>query len=616
MRYGVTPAQLGNPAWLAADDDKDGLSNGSELVAGTNPFTAGSTILISSATKNGANIDLRFPTVPGKQYVAQASPNLTSPTWAALGTPLTGDGTTRTIPVPKFANDSYFYRVQVLDIDTDNDQVSDWAERVAGNDPTTANTAGSTTDDHTSLVAGVAGSNVVTVVATEVTATQPPDAATPPVDTGRIVVRRSGPLLFNSITVPLQKAGTATEGTDYLALPASVTFPVDAAEVFLDVNPKANLARRTNVTALVKALAGLGYTLGGTTSGSVVIFPAGRTNGTGLTARYHNSSAADYTAQTAIFNGAAELSRTDTTINFSSGANGWGAVAGPTGMSPASTNRAFSVRWTGQILPEYSETYTIDFRSDDSAKVWVNGRLLIDRWTTQAATDYLNTIDLEAGVLYDIQIDYWNAAASTTAEAKLYWWSASQVKEIIPRSRLFPAPAQANKFTAITSAIDVIGYAGTPLTYSLTSPDIGGTVTYALDANSAALPPGLSLNGATGVISGAPTLAGSYNCAINATNTAAGGSGAARSCSSPSIRWVVSLAKCSRPRAAASPASCCRMATPATPPSRPRMTIATIPITPASGCADTLSRPRRATTTSGSPRTTRPSCISPTTPRR
>ena len=89
-----------------------------------------------------------------------------------------------------------------------------------------------------------------------------------------------------------------------------------AAEVFLDVSPKANLARKTNVTAIVKALAGLGYTLGGTTSGSVVIFPAGRTNGTGLTARYHHDSDADYTAQTAIFAGAAELSRTDGTINW------------------------------------------------------------------------------------------------------------------------------------------------------------------------------------------------------------------------------------------------------------------------------------------------------------
>ena len=522
MVYGVTAGQVGNPAWLAADDDMDGQSNGSEMAAGTNPFKAGSTISVTGLVPNGAsNMDVSFDTMKGKQYVAQSSPSLTPPVWGNVGAPVIGTGVSMTVTVPKAPNP--FYRVLVQDVDTDGDQVSDWAERVAGFDPNTANTNGSPTNDHAALVNGVANSNVVTVVATETTATQSSSASIPPVDTGRVSVRRSGPLNFNPITVPLQKAGSASEGTDYDALPASVTFAADASEVVLVVNPKANASRKTNVTAIVKALAGLGYSLGGNTSGSVVIFPAGTTNGTGLTGEYHNSSNSSYSSQQTIFTGAAENTRTDATVDFSSGVNGWGSLTGPTNISGSpSTNNAFSVRWKGQILPQYSETYTIDFRSDDSAKVWVNGQLLIDRWTTQTATDYLNTIDLQAGVLYDIQIDYWNNALSTTAEAKLYWYSASQVRQIIPQNRLFPAPALASKVTAVTSNLEATGFVGTPFTFSLSSPDIGGAVTYSLDANSGALPPGLTLNGSTGVIAGTPTVAGSYNVAVNARNTAAG----------------------------------------------------------------------------------------------
>lgn len=201
------------------------------------------------------------------------------------------------------------------------------------------------------------------------------------------------------------------------------------------------------------------------------------------------------------------------------GTNGWDLTTGPVGMSTAATGGLWSARWTGQILPQYSETYTIDFRSDDSAKVWVNGVLLIDRWASQGATDYLNTINLQAGTLYDIQIEYFNNGGNS--EARLYWWSPSQVKQIIPQGRLFPAPALASKFTAITSSSTAVGYVSVPFSFALTSPNIGGATTYALAPTSAALPPGLTLNSSTGLISGTPTTPGFYNVAVNATNSAA-----------------------------------------------------------------------------------------------
>ncbi len=600
LKYGVTDAQLGSAAWKAADDDGDGVTNGAEISAGTNPFQASSIIKLTAVTANATSVLLTFPTVDGKSYVAQRNTNLTNAAgWVAVSPAVTiaGDGNPKTLTIPKAAGT--FYRVIVLDLDSDGDGVGDWAEKVAGYNPNNANTGGvAGGNDLTALTSAVSGSGMVTVSAIKYSATQPPDALTPPVETGAIAINRSGPLTFNTITVPLQKSGTAAEGIDYDALPVSVTFSPGQSAIVLNVNPKANANLKTNVTAIVKAMAGGGYSLGSSTSGSVVINPAGNATGTGLTGNYFNTSSATYSpTQTNIFAGTPAMSRTDSVIDFSNsiasistgnpctvttarpheltagqsvtisgvtggtfsptinatfvatvtgastftvpvnctvgasslasslinGTNGWGATTGPAGMSPASINGAFSVRWTGQILPQYSETYFIDFRSDDSAKVWVNGVLLIDRWAVQSAVDYVNSIDLKAGVLYDIQIDYWNS--TSTAQARLYWYSSSQVRQVVPQGRLFPAPTLANKLTAVTSALTAVGYVGTPFSFKVSSPNlgVGGTATYALAANSGPLPPGLTLGASSGVIAGTSTAAGYFNVAINAQNGAASG---------------------------------------------------------------------------------------------
>ncbi len=66
MLYGVTDAQINDPAWLARDDDGDGVSNAAELAAGTNPFDARSGLLVTSTTLSGGSATLAFPTAPGQ----------------------------------------------------------------------------------------------------------------------------------------------------------------------------------------------------------------------------------------------------------------------------------------------------------------------------------------------------------------------------------------------------------------------------------------------------------------------------------------------------------------------------------------------------------------------
>ena len=97
----------------------------------------------------------------------------------------------------------------------------------------------------------------------------------------------------------------------------------------------------------------------------------------------------------------------------------------------------FSARWTGQIEARFTETYTFRTRSDDGVRLWVNDRLIIDQWNDHAATNHFGSIDLEAGVLADIRLEYYENGGG--ASIQLGWQSASQAFQVVPPSLLYAA---------------------------------------------------------------------------------------------------------------------------------------------------------------------------------
>jgi len=182
---------------------------------------------------------------------------------------------------------------------------------------------------------------------------------------------------------------------------------------------------------------------GGTVTSSsaqLVVTAAATAVGTGggLRGLYYNNT---------DFSGLA-LSRLDGTVNFD-----W-AGGSPAGSIGADT---FSVRWTGQVEPRYSQTYTFYTTTDDGVRLWVNGVLLVDYWAGQAATERSGTIALTAGQKYSIRLDYYENTGN--AVAKLMWSSASQVKQIIPQSQLYrPVPVLAaigDQTVAVGQALSV-----------------------------------------------------------------------------------------------------------------------------------------------------------------
>ena len=123
------------------------------------------------------------------------------------------------------------------------------------------------------------------------------------------------------------------------------------------------------------------------------------------------------------------LTRDDPTIDFRS----WGTGS----PDPSLIAGTYSVRWTGQVTPLYSETYTFYTSADDGARLWVNGQLVSDHWS--AAGEFASTmIALTAGQKYDIKLDYHQHSGA--AGAVLKWSSTSQALEVIPASQLYPGP--------------------------------------------------------------------------------------------------------------------------------------------------------------------------------
>jgi hypothetical protein len=93
------------------------------------------------------------------------------------------------------------------------------------------------------------------------------------------------------------------------------------------------------------------------------------------------------------------------------------------------------VRWTGQVEPLYSETYTFYTVSDDGVRLWVDGQLLVDNWNNHSAHEDNGTIDLAAGQQYDLRMEYYENGGD--AVARLLWSSPTQAKEVIPQNHLY-----------------------------------------------------------------------------------------------------------------------------------------------------------------------------------
>jgi uncharacterized repeat protein (TIGR02543 family) len=198
----------------------------------------------------------------------------------------------------------------------------------------------------------------------------------------------------------------------------------------------------------------------------IVVGPSGN----GISGEYFNN--ANFTNSV--------LTRTDLQINFD-----WGSGSPHASISPDT----FSTRWSGVLLVPETTLYTFSSLTSDGVRVYLNGQMIIDRFTDQNThwTDS-TPISLTAGQMVDITMEYYENTGN--AVAKLKWTGpgfAGRNGDIIPQAYLFQGmsnrPCYAfgqNLSTTRNSALPLTlggsSGSGGALSYHILSPPANGTL--------------------------------------------------------------------------------------------------------------------------------------------
>ncbi len=126
--------------------------------------------------------------------------------------------------------------------------------------------------------------------------------------------------------------------------------------------------------------------------------------------------------------------RLDNFVFFSETTASWPTAYGFPGLSVADN---FSVRWSGQLRPTLTGNYTLETVTDEGVRLYLNGNLVINNWTSHTAASNTYVVALTANTFYDITIEYYEGTGAN-ATSQLWYTPPGSARAVIPQARLYP----------------------------------------------------------------------------------------------------------------------------------------------------------------------------------
>jgi hypothetical protein len=128
--------------------------------------------------------------------------------------------------------------------------------------------------------------------------------------------------------------------------------------------------------------------------------------------------------------GTLDMTRLGEVINFD-----WPRNTSP---DPRIDDDYFSVRWTGEVMPLFTGSYTFTAVTDDGVRLFVNNMMVLENWAITGPTTNSGSLPLVANTRYPIRMEY--RETTQDAKAQLYWTPPGQPMQVVPRECLFPPP--------------------------------------------------------------------------------------------------------------------------------------------------------------------------------